>query len=112
MQGSIQVMTMIWTLVGVAVLAGTVTVALIFRRRSHPDVLSLVVADVMGTEWASRLGTDVESVRGAILRGEPAELRDQLTALIADVAVSFDIAAPKTVPCLSVASTPTMNRRP
>ena len=84
MQGSIQVMTVIWTLVGVVVLAGAVTVALIFRRRSRADVLSLVVADVMGTEWASRLGTDVESVRGAILRGEPAKLRDQLTVLIAD----------------------------
>lgn len=97
MQGSIQVMTVIWTLVGVVVLAGAVTVALIFRRRSRADVLSLVVADVMGTEWASRLGTDVESVRGAILRGEPAKLRDQLTVLIADVAVSFDIAAPSNV---------------
>jgi hypothetical protein len=97
MQESIQVMTVIWTFVGVVVLAGAVTVALKFRRRSHADVLSLTVADVMGTEWASRLGTDVESVRGAILRGEPANLRDQLTALIADVTVSFDVAAQNNV---------------
>ena len=51
----------------------------------------------MSTEWASRLATDVESVRGAVLRGEPAKLRDQLAALIADVTVSFDIAAPGNV---------------
>ena len=97
LQGSIQVMTVIWTLVGVVVVAGAVATALVIRRRSHVDALSRVVADVMGAEWASRLRTDVDSVRGAVLRGEPAKLRDQLAALIADVAVSFDIADPSNV---------------
>ena len=71
--------------------------ALVVRRRSGVDVLSLVVADVMGTEWASRLGTDVESVRGAVCVASQRSSGDQLTALIADVAVSFDIAAPSNV---------------
>jgi hypothetical protein len=97
LQRSIQVMTVIWALVGAVVLAGAVAVALVARRRSAVDVLSLLVADVMGAEWASRLGTDVESVRGAVLHGEPAKLRGRLMALIADVAVSFDIAAPSDV---------------
>lgn len=97
LQGSIQVMTVIWAFVGVVVLAGAGAVTFFVRRRSRVDVLSRVVADMMGREWASRLGTDVESVRGAVLRGKPAELREQLAALIADVAVSFDIAAPSNV---------------
>lgn len=90
-------MTVIWTLVGVVVLAGAIAVALVVRRRSRADSLSRVVAEVMAREWASRLGADVGSVRGAVLHGEPTRLREQLTALIAEVAVSFDIATPSDV---------------
>ena len=97
LQGSIQVMTVIWTLAGAVVLAGAVAAALVVRRRGAVDVLSLLVADVMGAEWAGRLGTDVQSVRGAVLHGSPAGLRGQLMALIASVAVSFEITAPSDV---------------
>jgi len=97
LQGSIQVMTVIWALVGVVVLAGAGAATFFVRRRSRADALSRIVADIMGREWASRLGTDVESVRGAVLRGEPAELREQLATLIANVAVNFNIAAPSNV---------------
>jgi hypothetical protein len=86
-------MIAIWVAVGVVVAGAAVTGLLLWRRKGG-DSLSRLVAEALGTEWAARLGTDAESVRAVVLRGEPAGVRDQLAALITDVEVGFELDGP------------------
>lgn len=90
-------MTLTWVVVGVvaaAVIASLGYVTQRFWPSSRIDTLSLLVANALQAEWAARLGVDAESVRSAALRGQPADLRGRLAALVADVEVSFELAKP------------------
>jgi hypothetical protein len=93
-QGSVQ-MAVTWEIVGVIVAVALAAAGyLLFRRRPGDNPLSRLVADALASEWAGRTGCGVESVRSAILRGEPADVHDRLAALVADVEIAFDHSGP------------------
>lgn len=93
-QGSVE-MTVIWVVVGVVVAAGAATAGFLWwRHRARVDQLSRLVAEALEAEWAERLGTDPESVRSAVLRGQPPDVRDQLAGLVSDVEVAFEFTKP------------------
>jgi hypothetical protein len=92
-------MTVTWVVVAVVVVVvGVAVVGWLLRQRNRPDreppvrvnPLSRLVVDALGAEWADRTGADVEAVRRAVLRGEPAVVRSHLAALIGDVEVGFE----------------------
>jgi hypothetical protein len=89
-------MTVTWVVAGVAAVAVIASLGYFAQRIRPPrrDKLSRLVADALQAEWATRLGTDAESVRSAVLHGQPADLRDRLAVLVADVEVSFELAKP------------------
>lgn len=90
-------MTVVWIVVAVAVLAAAGLIFRVIRRSGGRDLLSELVASALAAEWGQRLGVDAETVRSAVLRGEPARVRDQLATLIAGVTVDFEISAPSAV---------------
>ncbi len=90
-------MTVTWVVVGVAAAAVIASLGYFAQRfwlPARPQRLSLLVADALQAEWATRLGADAKSVRSAVLSGQPADLRDRLAALVVDVDVSFELTKP------------------
>jgi hypothetical protein len=90
-----------------AVLAAAVAVAaawLFARRRPWPGTdqdngqLAAVVADALSVEWGTLIVTDPDVIRDAMLHGEPAGVSQELAALVADVAVTFELIGPGAVP--------------
>jgi hypothetical protein len=80
-----------WVIVGAVVVAIGVAIAVWLRNRpGRPDPLSGLVVDALGADWADRTGADVNTVRSAALRGQPAQVRSHLAALIEDVEVGFE----------------------
>jgi hypothetical protein len=90
-------MTVTWVVVAIVVAAAAAGIGwLISRSRQKADPLTEVVADALAAEWASAVSADAESVRGAMLTGEPARVRASLVALVAEVMVTFEWDGAKT----------------
>jgi hypothetical protein len=85
---------------GVAVAAAGLFVRRWPGRGTDPDngQLAAVVADAFSAEWAALIVTDPEVVRDAMLYGEPAAVSQELSALVADVEVTFELIGPGAVP--------------
>ena len=85
-------MVVIWVIGGVVVAAAAVVAGWLLarRRRDAGDPLSGLVVDALGSEWADRTGSDIQAVRSAVLRGEPAPLRIRLAGLVDEVTVGFE----------------------
>lgn len=85
-------MVVIWVIGGVVVAAAAVVAGWLLarRRRDAGDPLSGLVVDALGSEWADRTGSDIQAVRSAVLRGEPAPLRIRLAGLVNEVTVGFE----------------------
>lgn len=83
-------MIVTWVIVAAVVAAiGIGVVAWLRNRSNRPDPLSGLVVDALGADWADRTGADAETVRRATLRGQPAQVRSHLAALVEDVEVGF-----------------------
>jgi hypothetical protein len=91
-------MTVIWIVVAVVVAAAAVVGWLFSRRGSQQkvDPLTEVVVDALAADWASAVSADIESVRAAVLSGEPARIRTGLARLVAEVMVTFEWDGAKT----------------
>jgi hypothetical protein len=84
-------MIVTWVIVGAVVVAIAVAVAVLLRNRpGRPDPLSGLVVDALGADWADRTGANVDTVRSAALRGQPAQVRSHLASLVEDVEVGFE----------------------
>ena len=91
-------MVVIWVIGGVVIAAAAVVAGWLLarrrrdfvRRRDAGDPLSGLVVDALGSEWADRTGSDIQAVRSAVLRGEPAPLRIRLADLVDEVTVGFE----------------------
>jgi hypothetical protein len=92
-------MTVTWIVVAVVVAAAAAVAGWLISRRGSQqkaNPLTKVVADALAAEWASAVSTDTESVRGAVLNGEPARVRARLASLVAEVMVTFEWDGAKT----------------
>lgn len=91
-------MTVTWVIVAIVVAGAAAVAAWLLRRqpttagqaRPRADQLGAVVVDALGAEWAGLVGADGQAVRDAVLHGEPAEVRLDLAARVADVTVNFE----------------------
>lgn len=83
---------MIVTWVIIAAVAAAVGVAIVawLRTRPRTDPLAGLVIDAFGEDWADRTGVEAWTVRSAGLRGQPAQVRSQLAALIEGAEVGFE----------------------
>ena len=92
-------MTATWIVVAIVVATAAAVLGwVIWRRGSQQkaDPLTEVVADALAAEWAGAVSADTESVRGAVLNGEPAHVRASLAKLVAEVMVTFEWDGAKT----------------
>lgn len=97
-RGSVE-MVATWIVVGIVVAAAVAGAVWLYMRRHSAerpgkDDLAGLIADALADEWAGRAGADSESVRRAVRRGEPAEVRRRLAVLVADVEASFQSTGP------------------
>lgn len=83
-------MIVAWVVVGAVVAVGIAFAVWLIRGRRREDALSRLVVDSLGAEWADRTGAEVETIRRAVLRGEPTHVRDHLVSLVEDVEVGFE----------------------
>jgi hypothetical protein len=83
-------MIVTWIIIAAVAVAAGVAVVVWRRTRPRVDPLSGLVVDTFGEDWADRTGVEIGTVRSAGLRGQPAQVRYRLAALIEDVEVGFE----------------------
>jgi hypothetical protein len=83
-------MIVTWVILAAAAVAVGVAIVVRLRTRPRVDPLPGLVVDTFGGDWADRTGIEAGTVRSAALRGEPAQVRYRLAALIEGVEVGFE----------------------